>query len=93
MGVRSCNDAVKEDQRETMLTVTLPRETWRAAIAILREKALPYMLEHDDRLEQRLEQHRPDQAIVPLILTDDVFLRLFNSTRWQLGIPLPPTDE
>jgi hypothetical protein len=35
-----------------MRTIELPWETWRAVIATLREKALPYMLEHADRLEQ-----------------------------------------
>jgi hypothetical protein len=73
-----------------MRTITLSWETWRAVIATLREKALPYMLDHADRLEQQLEQHPPDQATVPLNLTDDMFLRSYNWARWQLGIPLPP---
>jgi hypothetical protein len=72
-----------------MKTITLPWETWRAIIAVLREKALPYMLEHADALEQQLEQHPPDQATVTLNLTEDQFLRSFNWARWQLGLPLP----
>ena len=57
-------------------------EDWQAVIGVLREKALPYMLEHADRLEQQLEQHAPDQATVTLSLTDDVFLRSSNGARW-----------
>ena len=72
-----------------MNTIELPWETWRAVIAALREKALPYMLEHADYLERLLEQHGPDEPIVRLSLTDDVFLRSYNWARVQLGIPLP----
>ncbi len=72
-----------------MRTVELPWETWRAVIDVLRAKALPYMLEHADRIEQRLEEHSPGEAVVTLSLTDDVFLRSFNWARWQLGLPLP----
>jgi hypothetical protein len=43
-----------------MRTITLPWETWLAVIAVLHEKALPYMLEHGEHIEQRLEQHGPD---------------------------------
>ncbi len=75
-----------------MRTITLPWETWRAVIAVLREKALPYMREHADQLEQQLEQHPPDQAMVTLALTEDLFLRSSNWARWQLGIPLPVED-
>jgi hypothetical protein len=56
---------------------------------VLREKALPYMLEHADALEQQLERHGPSEPTVRLSLTDDVFLRSYNWARWQLGIPLP----
>jgi hypothetical protein len=56
---------------------------------MLREKALPSMLEHADSLEQQLEQHGPGESTVRLRLTDDVFLRSSNWARWQLGIPLP----
>ena len=73
-----------------MNTIELPWETWRAIIAALREKGLPYMLAHADLLERQLEQHPPDRATVTLNLTDDLFLRSFNWARWQLGIPLPP---
>jgi hypothetical protein len=31
-----------------MRTITLSWEDWRAVIAVLGEKALPYMLEHAD---------------------------------------------
>ena len=72
-----------------MNTIELPWETWRAVIDALREKGLPYMLEHAERLEQQLEQHGPDEATVRLSLTDDVFLRSYNWARVQLGIPLP----
>jgi hypothetical protein len=72
-----------------MRTITLPWETWRVVIAALREKGLPYMLQHADHLEQQLEQHGPDEATVRLSLTDDVFLRSYNWARVQLGIPLP----
>jgi hypothetical protein len=40
-----------------MRTITLPWETWRAVIAVLRAKALPSMLDHAGRLEQQREQH------------------------------------
>ena len=72
-----------------MRTITLPWETWRASIGVLREKAPPSMRVYAALLEQRLEQHPPDQATVTLHLTDDVFLRSCNWARWQLGIPLP----
>jgi hypothetical protein len=72
-----------------MNTIILSWEDWRAVIAVLREKALPYMLEHADYLEQQLERHGPDEATVTLSLTDDVYLRSSNWARWQLGISLP----
>ena len=56
---------------------------------MLREKALPYMLEHADLIEQQLGTHAPDQATVILHLTDNLFLRSFDWARVQLGIPLP----
>jgi hypothetical protein len=56
---------------------------------VLREKALPSMLEHADSIEQQLEQHPPDQAIVRLSLTNGVFLRSYTWAHWQLGSPLP----
>jgi hypothetical protein len=72
----------KTSESEPMRTLTLPWETWRAVIAVLREKALPCLLEHPDALEQQLEQHPPDQLVVTLSLTDDLFLRSFNGARW-----------
>ena len=59
-----------------MRTIDLPWETWRAVIAVLREKALPCMLEHADRLEQ-LEKHPADQVAVDLDLTDDFHAESF----------------
>jgi hypothetical protein len=72
--------------------ITLPWETWRAVIAVLREKGLPYMREHADLIERHLDQHAPDEAAVRLSLTDDVYLRSYNWARVQLGIPLPVDD-
>ena len=72
-----------------MNTITLPWETWRAVIAVLRDSGLAYKRDHADLLEQQLEQHGPAEATVALHLTDDVFLRSYNWARWQLGIPLP----
>jgi hypothetical protein len=71
-----------------MNAIELPFETWRAIIAVLRQKGVPYMLEHADHLERHLDQHPPD-AVVRLSLTDDVYLRSYNWARVQLGIPLP----
>jgi hypothetical protein len=73
-----------------MRRVELSWEDWRAVIAVLRIKGLPYMLEHADHIERTLEQHGPDETMVTLSLTDDVFLRSYNWARLQLGIPLPP---
>jgi hypothetical protein len=72
-----------------MNAIELPWETWRAIIAALRAKGLPYMLEHADYLERQLERHGPGESTVRLSLTDDVFLRSYNWARVQLGIPLP----
>jgi len=73
-----------------MNAIELSWEDWRAVIAVLRAKALPYMLEHADHMERLLEQHGPDEAIIRLSLTDDVYLRSYNWARVQLGIPLSP---
>ena len=64
-------------------------EDWRVVFAVLREKALPSMMEHADRIERLLERHGPDESMVTLSLTDGVFLRSFNWVHRQLGIPLP----
>jgi hypothetical protein len=64
-----------------MNTITLSWEAWRAVIAVLREKALPYMMEHANVLEAQLERHGPDEPTVRLSLTDDVFLRSSNWAR------------
>jgi hypothetical protein len=60
----------------------LPWEIWRAVIAVLREKALPSMLEHANVIEEQLERHGPDEATVRLSLTDAVFL---CSSNWALA--------
>ena len=73
--------------------IELPWDTWRAVIAVLREKAVPYMLEHANVIEEQLERHGPAEDTVRLSLTDDVFLRSYNWVRVQLGIPLPPPEQ
>ena len=57
---------------------------------MLREEALPYVLEHANVVEERLERHGPDEPVVTLSLTDDVYLRSYNWARLRLGLPLPP---
>ncbi len=76
-----------------MNAITLSWEDWRAVIAVLRKKGLDYMVEHADRLEQQLEQHGPDEPLVSLAMTDDVYLRSYNWARVELGIPLPPLEQ
>ncbi len=51
------------------------------------------MVEHADRLEQLLEQDGPDEPMVTLAMTDDVYLRSYNWARVELGIPLPLQDR
>lgn len=72
-----------------MRTIELPWESRGAVVAVLHEKALPYMLEHANVIEEQLERHGPDEAMARLSLTDDVFPRSYTWVRWQLGIPLP----
>jgi hypothetical protein len=72
-----------------MRTIELPWETWRAVIAVLREKALLSKLEHANVIEEQFERHGPHEPMVRLSLTDDVFRRSSTWARWQLGIPLP----
>jgi hypothetical protein len=50
------------------------------------------MLEQADDIERLLAQHGPDEALVALWLTNDVFLRSYNWARSQLGIPRPADD-
>jgi hypothetical protein len=57
---------------------------------VLRGEALPYVVEHADQLELKLDQHGPAETTVTLHLTDVAYLRSYNWARWQLGIPLPP---
>ena len=61
-----------------------------AVVAVLRTKELPFMREHADHIERLLERHGPDESMVTLSLSDEVFLRSYNRARLQLGIPLPP---
>ena len=51
------------------------------------------MRDHADHIEHLLEQHGPDEAMVTLSLTDDVYLRSSNGARLALGIPLPPMER
>ena len=94
MSIGRCNGP--EPKPRTMVvsmnTITLPWETWRAVIAALRARGVPYMLEHADYLEQQLHQHPPD-AVVRLSLTDDVYLRSYTWARVQLGISLLPLER
>jgi len=73
-----------------MNPVTLSWEDWRAVIAVMRAHGLPYELEHANHVERLLEQHAPDETMVTLSLTDDVYLRSYTWARLRLGIPLPP---
>jgi hypothetical protein len=73
-----------------MNPITLSWEDWLAVIAVLREKALPYMLEHANVIEEQLERHGPNEPMVRLNLADDVFLRSYNWVQLRQGIPLPP---
>jgi hypothetical protein len=57
-------------------------ETPAAVIAVLRASGLPYTLAHVDHLEQQFAQHGPDEAMVRLSLTDEMFLR---SSTWALA--------
>ena len=72
-----------------MNAITLSWEDWRAVIGVLREKGLVYMLDHADRMEQ----HGPDEPLVTLAMTDDLYLRSYNWARVELGIPLLPMER
>jgi hypothetical protein len=75
-----------------MNAITLPCETWSAVSAVLHEKGPPYMLDHANIIERRLDQYAADEAKVHLSLTDDVYLRSANGARLHLGIPLSPME-
>jgi hypothetical protein len=75
--------------RGGMRRIALSWDDGRAIIAVLREKALPSMLEHTDHVERQLEQHAPEEPTVRLSLSDDLVLRSSTWARWQLGMPLP----
>ena len=75
-------------QASPMTRTTLPFETWRTVIDTLRANGRPHMLDHADILKQQLDQHAPDEAMVSLSLTDDIYPRSFNWARLALGIPL-----
>ena len=76
-----------------MWEIDLSWEDWRAVIDFLRAKGVRSMREHADSIKRQLDQHAPDEAMVHLILTDDVFLRSLNWVRLQPGIPLPPMQR
>jgi hypothetical protein len=76
-----------------MNAITLSWEDWRAVVAVLRAKELPYMREHADHIERLLERHGPDEPLVTRSLTDDDSLRSYNGARLELGIPLPPMQR
>src|SRR5918993_5083523 len=65
----------------SMNPITLSWEDWRAVIAILREKALPSMLEHATVIDEQLERHGPGEPTGQLRLADDVFLRSYTWAR------------
>ena len=72
-----------------MNAIELPRDTWRAVIAALRESVMPYMLQHAHVIGEQLERPDPDDATVRLSLTDDVFRRSSAWAHRQLGISMP----
>ncbi len=78
---------------KTMNTITHSWEDWRAIIAVLREKGLDYMLEHADHLEQLLEEHGPDEPVVTLSMTDNLYHRSYTWARVTLGMPLSPRER
>jgi hypothetical protein len=45
---------------QTVNTIELPWETWRAVIAVLREKALPSVLEHANVIDEQLSSTGPN---------------------------------
>ena len=76
-----------------MNPITLSWEDWRAVIAVLHERGLPYELEDADHIERLLECHAADEPLGTLHLTDDVYLRSSNGARLALGIPLPRMER
>jgi hypothetical protein len=72
-----------------MWTLALPFETWHAIIDTLRERTIPYMLEHADILEQRVDQVSADRDLVRLSLGDELYLRSVYWAGWSLGMRLP----
>jgi hypothetical protein len=46
------------------------------------------MIDHANHIERQRKQHAPDESMVTISLTDDVYLRSDNGARVQLGIPL-----
>jgi len=79
--------------RNRLSRITRSWEEWRAVIAVLRAKALPYIREHAEHIERLLERYAADEPMVTLSLTDNVFLRSDNGARRELGIPLPPMER
>ena len=62
-----------------MRTITLPWETWRAVIAMLRGTELSYAHDHADVIEGKLDQGTADQSLVHLAFTDAVSYRASRS--------------
>jgi hypothetical protein len=58
-----------------MLSIALSWEDWRRVIAVLRGKGRPYMLDHANVIEERLEMHAPNEPAVTLTLNDVVYHR------------------
>lgn len=52
---RTCQVLPARLYHRFMNRITLSWEAWRAVIAVLREKQLPYMREHADHIERLLE--------------------------------------
>jgi hypothetical protein len=50
--------------RRPLNPITRSWEDWRAVITVLREKALPSMLEHANVIEEQLERHGPDESTI-----------------------------
>ena len=73
---------------------TLPFETWRSVVAVLRADGCPpWMRKHADRIERLLDALGPVEVEVALFLDDDMYFRSYNTARLELGIPLPPLDR
>jgi hypothetical protein len=70
-----------------MQAIALPWETWRALIAVLREKPPPSLLEQANVIEAQFEGPGPGEPMVRLSLTDDIFLHS-DTGALAAGVPL-----